>query len=253
MVPQKSAAATLRAWTPLAEWLSRRMGAPVRLVTAADIPAFESCLARGAYDIAYMNPYHFVTFNADPGYRAVAHRRGDRLHGVLVAKRDGPIRTPEDLEGRPIAFPSPAAFGASLVQRAELRARGIAFMPRYVRSHESVYLAVARGLIPAGGGVMRTLRTMPLEVQDQLVVIHQTEGYTPHAVAVGPQVPKMVRARLRMALADAGAAPQQPLAPLGFTAFELADDAAWDDVRALGIPPQDAGLQLAWRSQCLSD
>ena len=69
-----------------------------------------------------------------------------------------------------------------------MAARGIRFEPSYVSSHDSVYLAVYRGLYLAGGGVMRTFLNAPPEVRDQLRILWTTEGYTPHAVAALPSV-----------------------------------------------------------------
>lgn len=46
-----------------------------------------------------------------------------------------------------------AACAASVLPRAALKEVGIAFGPRYVRSHDSVYRTVAQGLYPASGGI----------------------------------------------------------------------------------------------------
>ena len=50
--------------------LSEETGVSVRFATLKDIPNFKQCLARGAYELAYMNPYHFTVFNKLSGYRA---------------------------------------------------------------------------------------------------------------------------------------------------------------------------------------
>ena len=105
----------------------------------------------------------------------------------------------------------------------------------------------------AGGGVMRTLRTAPPEVRAALRVIHTTEAYTPHAVAAHPRVPAALRDRLQGALEIAMAAPDAPLAPLGISGFVAADDAAWDDVRALSVSPEEAGIHTGGRRPCPSD
>ena len=71
IVPQQSATKLARACVPFIKRLSEETGVSVRFATLTDIPSFEKCLARGAYELAYMNPYHFAVFNKLSGYRAI--------------------------------------------------------------------------------------------------------------------------------------------------------------------------------------
>ena len=179
IVPQQSASRLARMWGPLIERLSSDLGMAVQFETTKDIPTFEACLAAGAYDIAYMNPVHYTIFSNATGYQALAHQSQKRLRGLIVVRKDSPIQSLDQLQGAEVAFPSPGAFGASVVPRAEMRSRGIDFDPQYVKSHDSVYRAVIAGLMPAGGGVLRTLNAINDDMRSQLRVIYQTEGYTP--------------------------------------------------------------------------
>ena len=189
IVPQQSATKLAQAWVPFIKRLSEETGVSVRFATTKDIPSFEKCLAPGAYELAYMNPYHFTVFNKLSGYRAIARQSDKQLQGFIVARNDAPFRTLEDLDGKQIAFPSPAAFGASVLPRAEMRARGIAHTPKYVNSHDSVYRAVAAGIYPAGGGVKRTFSSIPEKIRSQLRILYQTKKYTPHAIAALSTMP----------------------------------------------------------------
>ncbi len=138
IVPQQSATRLAMNWVPFMTEVGIRSGIKINFATAKDIPTFEECLATGAYDMAYMNPYHYTEFSIDPGYVAFSHQRGKRLKGILVTKKDSLVTELSDLEARDIAFPSPAAFGASVLPRAEIRRLGISFQPHYVKSHDSV-------------------------------------------------------------------------------------------------------------------
>ena len=137
VVPQQAASKITRLWSPIIHWLSKRSGHEIKLVTAKNIPEFEKQLAKGTYDFAYMNPYHFTVYNESPGYQAVARQRGKRIHGILVARKDSSIKGFEDLQGQKLSFPSPAAFAASILPRASLKKSGIDFTPVYVSSHDS--------------------------------------------------------------------------------------------------------------------
>ncbi len=251
IVPQQSATRLAKIWIPLIDRLNEKTGLNIRFATAKDIPTFESCLVAGAYDLAYMNPYHYVVFSKAPGYRAFAHQKKKKLKGILVASRDSGITSLDDLRNKKIAFPSPAAFGASVLPRAEMAARGISFEPQYVKSHDSVYRAVVAGIYPAGGGVLRTFGSIPEDIRGKLNVFYETKAYTPHAFAAHPDLPLPSEHLIAEMLATIPS--DDPiLQSLGMKGIEPANDSTWDDVRALKL---DAGqTQIRKGSEaCRSD
>lgn len=238
IVPQQSATKLASVWVPILEYLGERSGIKLRFRTAPNIPAFEKRLSAGEYDFAYMNPYHYTVFHETPGYVAFAHAADQPIHGIVVVRKDSHIEDLQSLDGTSMAFPAPAAFAASVLPRAYLSNAGITVKPVYVSSHDSVYRSVAKGLYPAGGGVMRTLRAIDPAISGQLRILWTTEGYTPHALAAHPDIPigivdRVQRALLHMGDDERGRALLELIKiPTGFT---YAHDSAWDDVRGLGI------------------
>lgn len=251
IVPQQSATRLAQVWVPLLDALSAASGHQLEFATAKDIPTFEACLASGAYDVAYMNPYHYTVFHRSSGYEAFARQAEKRLRGVLVARIDSGIEALDDLDGEVLAFPSPAAFGASVIPRAELRGQSVSFTPRYVQSHDSVYRSVALGLFAAGGGVGRTLGNVPEDLRAQLKVIYRTDEYTPHAFATAPDLPAETRAAIASALLSID--DEALLDPLGMAGFEAAANGDWDDVRALNLTDGQTQIVEDGSVQCLSD
>jgi phosphonate transport system substrate-binding protein len=237
VVPQQSASKLARLWAPLLTYLGQKAGMEVKFRTAPDIPEFERRVADGEYDFAYMNPYHYTVFSKAPGYRAFAKAKGQLLKGILVVRTDSPIHDPRELAGATLVFPSPAAFAASVLTRAYLSEEGIPFTPKFVSSHDSVYLAVAKGLYPAGGGVVRTLDGLDPKLKAQLRILWTTQGYTPHAFAAHPRVPPEAVQRLAQAMfaASDDEEGRNLLEALNTKGFEPAKDGDWDDVRSLGI------------------
>ena len=238
IVPQQSAKRLAQLWTPIFNYLYEETGVRVQFTTAKNIPEFENQLANGAYDFAYMNPYHFTVFNQSPGYRAVARRDKQPIRGILVVRKDTTIKDLQALEDKRLAFPSPAAFAASVLPRAELKQQNIQFEPQYVSSHDSVYLSVARGLFVAGGGVKRTLNNAPPEVSEQLKILWETPAYTPHAIAAHPRIDKDIRQKIGDALAQLHTSKRGKalLASIKIKKrLVTAEDSDWDDVRALEI------------------
>lgn len=237
VVPQQSAATLAKLWGPMLAKVSQASGVSLRFSTAPNIPEFEKRVANGEYDIAYMNPYHFTVFNRKPGYQALAKAKDKVIKGIMVVRKDSTISSLEQLEGQTLAFPAPKAFAATLLTQGNLKAKGVSFQPKYVSSHDSVYQSVAKGLYPAGGGIVRTLDNMPDEVKDQLRVLWTSNGYTPHAVAYAPGTPVELVIRVEKALLALDQLPEGKalLEALNINGFEQAKNSDWDDVRALNI------------------
>jgi len=237
IVPQQSAKKLAKLWTPISIYLSKKTGVKILFTTANDIPTFEKRVLAGEYDLAYMNPYHFTVFNQKPGYQAIIKQSDKRIKGILVVAKESPIRSLQDLQGKTLSFPSPAAFAASVLPRAKIQKEGITFSPKYVSSHDSVYLTVSRGLFPAGGGVMRTLKNTDQEVRDKLRVLWTTPGYTPHAIAVHPRLDIGLKNKIQSAFLSMNADPQglALLKAINFKGTEVANNADWNDVRGLNI------------------
>lgn len=245
VVPQQATSTLARDWGPMLARLSAMTGLHFVFKTAPDIPTFEKRLSRGEYDFAYMNPYHYVVFSQQPGYRAIARSEGRKIHGIVVVQKDASYHDIRELSGKTMAFPSPAAFAASVLVQAEFARKGITIHPEYVSSHDSVYLNVAKGLIPAGGGVMRTFKALDPAIRDQLRVLWKTPGYTPHAIAALPGIPPSVVQRVESALTHLSESSQgrEALKSLSIPGWEAARDSDWDDIRKLDIHLLDRYLK----------
>ena len=246
IVPQQAASELARVWIPLLQEVGRRARVQLVFRTAPDIPAFENRVMQGQFDLAYMNPYHYTVFSKTPGYQAFLKEKDRKLVGIIVVPRDGPIQNLEQLKGKRVAFPAPAAFAASILPRAEFSRNQIEIDARYVSSHDSVYKGVAHGLFEAGGGIQRTLEAMEPQVASQLRVLARTPAYTPHALALHPRVRPELAERLRQAFISLSGdeAGRALLAPLSFKGLVAATDSEWDTVRALKLK-QPVGFTAA--------
>ena len=245
VVPQQSAKTLAAKWSPVLRYISEHSGITLRFATAKNIPEFEQRLLAGEYDMAYMNPYHYVVFHQKPGYRAIAKQKGAMIRGILVVRKDSPLKSIDDLQNATIAFPSPAAFAASILPRAQLAQDDVVFTPKYVSSHDSVYLNVAKGFFPAGGGIYRTFNNTSPQVHEQLKVLWETRPYTSHAIAAHPRVTDEARNKITQAMLamnnDPGA--MALLAALNFKGLEAASGDQWDDIRQLNISLLDYLLE----------
>jgi phosphonate transport system substrate-binding protein len=231
VVPQFSARTLQSIWAPLLEELEQGTGHSFELRGSQSISAFEKQIMAGQFDFAYMNPYHFIKARKAQGYLPLVRDTGKQLRGILVVRKDAEIADIEQLQEEAIAFPSPNALGASLMMRAQLaREFKLRFEPRYVKSHDSVYLNVVMGRMMAGGGVGRTLAKQPSEVREQLRVLYTTPAVSSHPFTAHPRVPESVRSLVQNALIDMGESEsgQELLAkiPIGMAGVALGEDYA---------------------------
>ncbi|MGL4828769.1 MAG: phosphate/phosphite/phosphonate ABC transporter substrate-binding protein [Vibrio sp.] len=237
VVPQQSPEDLAKRWVPILETLSENSGVALEFQTATTIPEFEKRIMDGKYDVVYMNPYHYTFFHEQLGYMAFAKQKDQKLQGIIVVSRDSPITSIKELDGKTLAFPSPAAFAATIIPQATLKNEGIQIESQYVSSHDSVYLNIANGFFVAGGGIQRTFNTAPKEVTNQLRILWESPKFTPHAFAYHPRLSQDKVSALQRALLDLSQTEQGrlQLQAIGFSGIEAAQDSDWDDIRGLNI------------------
>jgi len=200
VVPQFGQRKLFSIWMPILQMLEAETGLKFKLVGSEQISAFEDKFSAGEFDFSYMNPYHAVLANRVQQYMPIIRDGARKLQAIIVVKNDSPIRSVNELMGKEVAFPSANAL-ASLLSRAELlRKHGVKIKPRYVKTHSSVYIHVAQGLISAGGGVESTLKQQKPEITKLLRVLYRTHTQNPHPIVAHPRVPdnhvKQVQAAL---------------------------------------------------------
>lgn len=222
-------------WTPVLAELERRTGHQFKLVAAPNIPDYERQYNAGAFDFSYMNPYLVVE---NPQAYLPLVRDAAPILGILVVRKDSPVRSPAELEGAEIAFPAPNAIGASLLIRAELaRKFKLHFQPRYMKSHTATYLSVVQGLAAAGGGVQKTFDEQKESVKAQLRVVHTTRPIPAHPVAAHPRVPAAVREAVRQAFLAMATSPEGAalLKEVPMTHLLPASNRDYEPLRELGL------------------
>ncbi|QOY50929.1 phosphate/phosphite/phosphonate ABC transporter substrate-binding protein [Candidatus Sulfurimonas baltica] len=208
VVPQQSPLKLMKVWAPIAQYLKKETGIDVTLKIESSITKFERVLYSGGYDIAYMNPYHYVVAHKKKGYLAKvkAHKN---IVGILVTRKDSAIQTTQDCKNKIFLFPAPNAFAATLVTKYELlKFFNIELNEEkkflYVNSHDSVYKGVARGIGDVGGGIERTFENLNDKVtKNSLNILYKTKGYPSHPFAFKPSlkeetIKKMSKAILNM-------------------------------------------------------
>lgn len=205
VVPQGTPAETHRRWAPFVAQLQHDIGHTLQLRVYRTFDEFETDLVNGFVEFAYMNPYHFLMASKAQGYVPLIRDGSRRLSGLLLVRRDSPLQSIKDLQGKSIGFPDPNAFAASLYMRALLKKEAkISFTARYFGTHANVYRHIILGSVAAGAGVNVTLARELVETRNELRVLYETPGTAPHPLCAHPRVPTDLRNAVTRAILNMG-------------------------------------------------
>lgn len=199
VVPQYSPRVLAEQWQPLLNRVNDTDNTELRFATAASVGVFEDRCLDGAYDYAYMSALTFMQTHRAQGYRLLV-RQERPVVGVIVVGDRYSASGLAGLAGQAIAFPTRAAFGATLLTRAALDTRAVPYKPVYLGTHESVYRAVAQGQYPAGGGIAQTFDSQDAELRKRLRVLYRSAPVVAHVIAAHPRVPAAEAEQLRQTL-----------------------------------------------------
>jgi phosphonate transport system substrate-binding protein len=237
VVPQQAPLKMIKDWQPIVSYLEKATGEKVVLKIERSIPEFEKVLYSGGYDIAYMNPYHYVVANKRQGYIA-AVRDEKNIVGILVARQNSGLSDLSMLKGRAFLFPAPDAFAATLLTKYELLKKFQINVNqeknyRYVNSHDSVYKGVARGIGDVGGGIERTFNDLhDKETKDALTIIYKTKAYPSHPFAFNRSLSSALKTKFTKAIVEI---PEPLVSALKMKYLRVSEDKEFDVVRDIAI------------------
>lgn len=103
--PRNKATETTTMYTPLANYLTERLGRKVILATSRDFESFWKAVTERRYDIVHYNQYHYT--HSAQSYRVIAHNQEfgkNAVAGALYVRKDGGITEVSQLRGRTIIF-----------------------------------------------------------------------------------------------------------------------------------------------------
>jgi phosphonate transport system substrate-binding protein len=103
--PRNKAVETTAMYTPLANYLSERLGRKVILATSRDFESFWKEVMERRYDIVHYNQYHYV--NSAQAYKVVGYNQEfgkSAVAGAIYVRKDSGITSVSQLRGRTIVF-----------------------------------------------------------------------------------------------------------------------------------------------------
>jgi phosphonate transport system substrate-binding protein len=229
------------AYQPLVDHLNGQLdGARIELEASRDYQAYEEKFRARRPAILLPNPWQ--TLEAmKVGYRVIA-MAGDAedFKGIFIVRKDSGIKTPADLKGKTVSYPSPTALAACVMPQYFLHQNGVDvnrdIQNAYVGSQESSIMNVFLGQSAAGATWPPPWRLFQRDYPDeaaQLEQLWETPPLMNNSVMLRDDVPEAVGAVIRKTLLDLTQTPegQKILAGMSTARFHAADDASYAKVR----------------------
>lgn len=244
MLPRYSSEEIHRRISPLAEYLSQKTGTQIETVITSDFVQFEKRLKSGSIQMGYENPYIYalVSGTHEALAMAVNGRDRDKFRGIVIARKDSPINTLEELRGKTIGIVGFTSAGGYLSQKLSLIEAGIdvekdcTISEAVDNKQENVILSVYTGEVDAG-----FIRESALHQADsyisaaQIKVVTATAWLPNWAFSVDKHLPADLKRNIQAALLELK--PEHPvMQALKFESFRPAVDADYDAVRRASAP-----------------
>lgn len=212
-IPEEAATEQVRKFTPIANYLERRLGMKVEFTPVSDYPAAVEALVAKKVDLVWFGGFTHVQAQIRSGNRIVpiAQREEDtRFQSVFIARTDSGIRTLADMKGRQVGFGSQSSTSGHLMPRANLLAAGL--VPErdfrriaYSGAHDATIASVVGGRVDAAALDITVWRKFVSEgrVDTKAVdVFFTTPPFFNYNWSVHADMPAELRERIRAALVE---------------------------------------------------
>lgn len=204
IVPLESPAVMFKKFSPIIDYLGKRLGRKIDLKVAVDFQGAVNDLGQGVTQLCFMTPSTYVEAHKRYEARVLvkALREGKPYHhAVIIARTDSTINTVEDLKNRSFAFGDPHSTSSHIVPRGMLLAAGVdikdLFYYNYLGHHDDVAKAVLNGDFDAGA----VMETTAYKYKDMgLKFIKFSEDVPEFNIAVAGSFDPIVTAELKALL-----------------------------------------------------
>jgi phosphonate transport system substrate-binding protein len=127
MLPRYSIEEINRRIAPLAAYLSEQTGLTITPVLTSTFDQYTKQLLNGGIDIGFENPYIYVLASGAHEVIAMAEKGkdGDKFRGIIITRKDSPIKSIDDLLDKKIAIVGFSSAGGYLSQKLTLQENDI--------------------------------------------------------------------------------------------------------------------------------
>ncbi len=240
VLPLDSPAVMFRKFSPVAEYLSRKLERKVELKVAVDFETALKDIGQNVTQLCAMGPATYVEGHKKYGVKVLvkALRNGKPYHhSVIVTREDSPIKSLAEFRGKTFAFADIQSSTGHIIPRAMLKEAGIDLEDlqyyQYLGHHDEVARAVLKGDFD-GGGVMEA--TANKFRSEGLRLLQVSDDIPEFNFCYNPLISEKDVAAIRAALLslnDSTAESSLILTSIGkeCTGFVAADDRDYDGIR----------------------
>ena len=228
VIPMENASGTNDRYAPLANYLSKAVGVPVKLRVASDYAAVIEGQRAGNIHIAFYGPASFARavmtgVKVDPMVNPQHETGASGYYSVIYTLASSPYKTIEDLKGKNLALVDSNSTSGNQAPRFFLKRAGFDVDKHFAKavfagSHENAVLALTQGTVDAAAnlwnsetdsivtrmitkGMLKKPDGTPMQKSDFRVVFKSDflpEG--PYAVLAS--LPDDLKAKIRQAFLD---------------------------------------------------
>jgi phosphonate transport system substrate-binding protein len=250
--PFKPPAKLIESFSPLANYLSEKLGEPVKLVIARDYQAHIEAVGNNHVDIGYFGPVPYLKLHDAFGARPLLVRQvingSPTFQGRIFVAAASPIKSLTELQGKRFAFGDAHSTMSHLVPRYMLLQAGVTADKlasySFVGDHVNVALGVLAGDFDAGA----TKEDVFLQYEKRgLRSIATSMPLSDHVFVANNKLPEKKVQKLRTLLLQLHTEPRgslilQAITP-GVTQLVPVQDSDYDNLRQLLSKLKLTGVQ----------
>jgi phosphonate transport system substrate-binding protein len=212
-IPEEAATEQVRKFTPIAQYLEKKLGMKVEFTPVSDYPAAVEALVNKKVDLVWFGGFTHVQAQIRSGGKIIpiAQREEDtKFQSVFIAKTDSGIKTLADLKGKQISFGSQSSTSGHLMPRhfllqAKIDPEKDFKRVAYSGAHDATIASVVSGKVEAAALDITVWRKFVGEnkVDTKAVdVFYTTPTYYNYNWSVHADMPAELRAKVQKALLD---------------------------------------------------
>lgn len=204
ILPIVSTARLIKRFAPLAQFLSEKIGVPVRLETAKDFKTFmDRTNNENRYDLLFTAPHFYYLAQRKADYKAIVRVAAPDMRALIAVPKKSKIMTLADLKGHELSTTDSLAL-ATLMIRAHLVAAGINpdkdLKLVNTPTHNASLLSAYKGVTDAGSLMQPPFKLAKKEVKQGMRVISITDGSPHMPIAVSSRMSKEKVNKIKSAL-----------------------------------------------------
>jgi phosphonate transport system substrate-binding protein len=212
-IPEEAATEQIRKFTPIANYLEKKLGMKVEFTPVTDYPAAVEAMVNKKVDLVWFGGFTFIQAKIRSKDRVIpiAQREEDtKFQSVFIAKTDSGIKKLEDLKGKQVSFGSQSSTSGHLMPRSFLLTAKIDPEKDFKRvaysgAHDATIASVVSGKVDAAALDITVWRKFVSEgkVDTKAVdVFFTTPGFFNYNWTVHADMPADLRAKVTKALLD---------------------------------------------------